>query len=304
MPNLRHYLQYYALRGMIGALDALHWSWSGALGAAMGSLGYRPLGIRRGVVERQLAAAFPGLEADELRGIARAAYAHLGRTTIETALLPSLGREGILDLVDAVDNWSTVEGALAAGRGLILVTGHLGNWELGGAYLAARGVPLDAIVRGMENPLFDRYLTSTRQRIGMHVVHDAEAVRRTPRALRGGRAVAFLADQGVKGLASTFVPFFGRPAKTPRGPAVFALRLQAPIVFGVALRQPGGRYRMSFEPITVQDTGDMERDVDAIVAAYTKVLERWVRRAPEQYLWHHRRWRRQPPGTPPDQREP
>jgi KDO2-lipid IV(A) lauroyltransferase len=138
----------------------------------------------------------------------------------------------------------------------------------------------------------------------MVVVHDAEAVRRTPRALRDGRAIAFLADQGVLGLASTYVPFFGRPAKTPRGPAVFALRLKVPVLFAVALRQPSGLYRFIVEPVTVEETGDRERDIDAIVAAYTAVLEKWVRRAPEQYFWHHRRWRRQPPGTPSELREP
>ena len=105
--------------------------------------------------------------------------------------------------------------------------------------------------------------------------------------MREGRGVAFLADQGVLGLASTFVPFFGRPAKTPRGPAVFALRLDVPVVFGVALRQPSGKYRLVFEPVKVENTGDRDRDVDAIVAGYTATLERWVRRYPEQYFWHH-----------------
>ncbi len=163
---------------------------------------------------------------------------------------------------------------------------------------------MDAIARRMSNPLFDRYLTETRSRIGMVVVHDADAVRRTPRSLRDNRAVAFLSDQGVMGLASTFVPFFGRPAKTPRGPAVFALRLGVPVVFGTAVRQPSGKYRLVFESIPVEDTGDRDRDVDAIVARYTATLERWVRRYPEQYFWHHRRWRRQPPDTPPELREP
>ena len=122
--------------------------------------------------------------------------------------------------------------------------------------------------------------------------------------MKAGRAIAFLSDQGVLGLASTFVPFFGRPAKTPRGPAVFALRLKVPVVFGTALRQPSGRYRFSFEPVTVQDTGNRERDVDAVVAEYTKTLERWVRKAPEQYFWHHRRWKRQPDDTPEYLRDP
>ena len=303
-PNLRHRVQYGALRAIIGALRALGWNIASAFGAKLGALGYSPLGIRRRVVERQIAAAFPGLTHDEVLAVARASYENLGRTSIEAALLPAIGKEGVLGLFDGVDNWPAVERAISAGKGMIFVTGHLGNWELAGAYVASRGVPLDVVARHMENPLFDRYLTSTRERIGMAVVHDSDAVRRTPRSIRSGRAVAFLSDQGVLGLASTFVPFFGMPAKTPRGPAVFALRLGVPVVFGCALRQPNGRYRMSFEAVTVQDTGDRERDVDAIVAAYTKTLERWVRRAPEQYFWHHRRWRRQPPGTPEELRDP
>jgi KDO2-lipid IV(A) lauroyltransferase len=135
-------------------------------------------------------------------------------------------------------------------------------------------------------------------------VRDREAVRRTPRTLRAGGAVAFLTDQAGLYLASTFVPFFGRPAKTPRGPAVFALRLDAPVIFGTALRLPTGRYRLSFEEVPVPESGDLDSDVDALVASYTQILEKWVRRAPEQYFWQHRRWKRQPHDTPAELRDP
>jgi KDO2-lipid IV(A) lauroyltransferase len=298
-PSLSHRAEYAALRGAVAAMERLSFERAGVLGEHIGQLGYAPLKIRRAVVEKQLTAVFPEKSPDEVERIARAAYGHLGRTTIETAVLPSYSRSEILDLFEDVHGWSIVEERLARGKGLIVVTGHLGNWELGGAYLAARGLPIDAVARHMNNPLFDRYLTATRQRIGMTVVHDDQAVKRVPRSLRSGRAVAFLVDQGAVGLASSWVPFFGRYAKTPRGPAVFALRLGAPIVFGVALRQPSGRYALTFEPIDVEDTGDRESDVDRIVTEYTATLERWVRRAPEQYLWHHRRWKHQRPGTPP-----
>lgn len=272
----------------------MSWARAGALGARIGRLGYRPLGIRRGVVESQIAASFPEWSKSRVRETAREAYEHLGRTFVEAAVLPGLGKRAVLDRFSGSDGFELVEAAMQAGRGLLLVTGHLGNWELGGAYVAARGVPLDAVARGMGNPLFDAYITETRTRLGMHVVHDAEAVRRLPRAAREGRATALLADQGVKGLASTFVPFFGRVAKTPRGPAVFALRLKIPLVFTFALREADGRYRMIFEDVPYVDTGDKEADVDRIVADYTAVLEKWVRRAPGQYFWHHRRWKRQP----------
>ena len=303
-PTFAHRAEYAALRSAVAAVERLSFGNAGKIGDRVGRLGYWPLGIRRSVVERQLAAAFPEKSENEIRDLARRTYGHLGRTSIETAILPSYSAREIIDLFEDVSGWSIVEERLARGKGLILVTGHLGNWELGGAYLAARGLEIDAVARHMANPLFDRYLTRTRQRIGMTVVHDNEAVRRVPRSLRSGRAVAFLVDQGAVGLASTWVPFFGRYAKTPRGPAVFALRLGSPIVFGVAIRRPSGRYHLTFEPIDVTDTGDRDADVDRTVAAYTCMLEQWVRRAPEQYLWHHRRWKHQRPGTPKELGDP
>jgi len=306
MPEatLTHRVEYYALRGAVAALDRLSISRAAAVGEWLGALGYRPIGVRRAVVERQVRAAFPGLGEADVQRIARESYESLGRTTIETAVLPAFSREQVIAMFSRVDGWDIVERAMAAGRGVLFVTGHLGNWELAGSFMAARGIPIEAVARRMQNPLFDRYLTETRKRIGMSVIHDADAVRRVPRAMRENHAVAFLVDQGAVGLASTWVPFFGRYAKTPRGPAVFALRLGAPVIFGAALRQPDGRYVLGFEEVKVQPTGDREADVDRIVAEYTATLERWIRRAPGQYFWHHRRWKHQRPGTPPELGDP
>jgi KDO2-lipid IV(A) lauroyltransferase len=295
MTTLAQAAEFYALRGAVRAIEMLSWPNAGAFGAWIGALGYRPLGIRRAVVEQQIAAAFPEMSRSDVERTARAAYRHLGRNAAEIALAPRLGRQGLVDLFEQVDNWDWVERAMAAGRGIIAVTGHVGNWELGGAYFAARGIPIDAIARRQANPLFEEYITRTRADMGMVIVHDYEAVRRTARSLRDGRLVAFLADQGVKGLASTFVPFFGRPAKTPRGPAVFAKRLGAPVAAMAAMRLPNGRFRLHIEAIEVPDTGDRDRDVDIVVANFTAALERVIRQYPEQYFWHHRRWRRQPP---------
>jgi KDO2-lipid IV(A) lauroyltransferase len=303
-PTAAHRAEYYAMRATIAALRALPWNIACKIGERLGELGYRPLGIRKRVVEKQVAAAFPELNHDAVVDLARESYRHLGRAFIETALLEAVGRQGVLDLVELVQGWEIVEDVMAKGRGAVMVTGHIGNWELAGAYVAARGIPLDAIVRGMANPLFDTYVNKARDAVGMTVVHDQDAVRRTPRSLRAGRAVAFVADQGVLGLASTYVPFFGRPAKTPRGAAVFALRFEVPVIFVVALRQPNGRFRVVVERIEARRTGNMDRDVDAIVASFTQHLEKWVRAVPAQYFWQHRRWRRQPPDTPPELRDP
>jgi KDO2-lipid IV(A) lauroyltransferase len=303
-PTLAHRAEYYTMRATVAALRALSWNAACKIGEKLGALGYRPLGIRKRVVERQIAAAFPNLDRDAVISLARESYEHLGRTFIETALLESLGRDGLQHLVETVEGWDEVDDVMSKGKGAVMVTGHIGNWELAGAYVAARGVPLDAIARGMANPLFDDYVNRAREAAGMTIIHDSDAVKRTPRSLRAGRAVAFIADQGVLGLASTYVPFFGRPAKTPRGAAVFALRFDVPVIFVVALRQPNGRFRVVVERIEARRTGNMDRDVDAIVAAFTEHLEKWVRVVPAQYFWQHRRWRRQPPDTPPELRDP
>lgn len=303
-PSLAHRVEYAALRSFIGSLSALGRGNALRAGAALGAAGYWPLGIRRRVVERQITAAFPELDAAAVREIAAGAYRHLGIVAVETALLSRMGPEQVVSLFERVDNWNLVERNLALGRGLIAVSGHLGNWEMCAAYVAAHGVQVDAIIRRMGNPLFDAYVSRVRSRLGLTVVRDRESVRRTPRTLGQGGMVGILVDQAGLNIASTYVNFFGRPAKTPRGAAVFALRFNAPLVFGSALRQPNGRYHLLIEEIPVVDTGNTERDVDAVVQAYTSVLERHVRLAPDQYFWHHRRWKQQPPDTPPELRDP
>lgn len=297
--TLAHRAEYAALRGVASGLRLVGFRGAGAIGARLGRLGYSPLGIRRSVVERQLRGVMPELTDAEVTRIARASYAHLGRMSIETALLPSYSNARILEMVEELRGWELVERHIAAGGGVIAMTGHLGNWELAGAYVAARGVPVDVVARHMANPLFDDYLTRTRQRAGMNVLHDDVAARRIPRSLRAGRMVAIVADQGAVGLSSVWVKYFGRLAKTPRGPALFALRMGAPLLFAACVRQLSGRYLLSFEPVPVRDTGDREADVVAILEAYSALLERWVRSHPEQYLWHHRRWKHQQAGTPP-----
>lgn len=303
-PTLSHRAEYYTMRALIAGLGRLDWSTACAIGERLGELIYKPLGIRRFVVERQIAAAFPELDEREVARLARLSYRHLGRTSVEAALLPKLDRGQLLDLVERVEGWEHVEGASSEGRGRLLVAAHHGNWEFLGAYLAARGIRPEVIVRGANNRLFEDYLNANRTRLGMEVVHDTAAVRRIARAMRDGRCVAMLADQGVLGLASSFVPFFGRPAKTPRGFAVFALRFDVPVCFMDMLRLPNGRFRVVFEPVEPARTGDRERDTDAMVREYSRILEKWVRHYPEQYFWQHRRWRRQPEGTPPELRDP
>jgi Kdo2-lipid IVA lauroyltransferase/acyltransferase len=303
-PTFSHRAEYWSMRALIAGLGKLDWNTACAIGEKIGELGYRPLGIRKLVVKRQIAAAFPGLSTEDVTKMARASYRHLGRNAVEAALVSHRGVNGVLDLVESVDGWEHIEAATAGGSAAIGVAAHHGNWEMLGAFLAAKGLGPEVVVRGMANRLFEDYLNANRAKLGLTVVHDTVAVRSMTRGLREGKFICVLADQGVLGLASSFVPFFGRPAKTPRGFAVFALRFDAPVCFMDMVRLPSGRFRAVFEPITIERTGDKERDIDAMVERYSQVLERWVRQYPEQYFWQHRRWRRQPADTPVAMRDP
>ncbi len=303
-PTLVHRLEYGALRLFSGALSLFDVRTASRAAGAFTQLGYSPLGIRRGVTERQIAAAFPKWRPERVAETARESYRNLGRVAIEATLLSRGTPQDLLALFRPSPSWSVVEAALTRGKGVILVAGHLGNWELSGAYVAAKGVPVHPIARGMSNPLSDAYFRRTRERLGMHIMHDQEAVRRVPRALRQGHTVGFLSDQATVGLASTFIPFFGRPAKTPRGAAVFALRGDYPVVMIHAVRQPDERYEFIAEDIPVLDTGDREQDVDDVMQRFTWALERMVTKYPGQYFWQHRRWKHQPADTPPELREP
>jgi KDO2-lipid IV(A) lauroyltransferase len=303
-PTLVHRLEYAALRAFNGLLSLLDIRSASRAAGSFAELGYAPLGIRRGVTERQIAAAFPEWSAEKVEATARESYRNLGRVAIEATRVSRGGPQDVLALFGPSPGWAIVEAAMAKGKGVIFVAGHLGNWELSGAYVAARGVPVHPIARGMSNPLSDAYFRRTRERLGMHIMHDQEAVRRVPRVLRDGQTVGFLSDQATVGLASTFVPFFGRPAKTPRGAAVFALRGDYPVLLIQAVRQPDGRYEFIAEEIPVVRTGDRERDVDEVMHRFSEALERWVRKYPGQYFWQHRRWKHQPDDTPPELREP
>lgn len=267
---------------------------AGSAVAALARVAYRALRIRRGTVEAHLRQAFPDRDPRWIRRTAAASYAHLGREGLSLLRLYRLGPEDVLRATRVVAGLDELRDAIAAGSGAILVTGHFGNWEIGGAALAARGIPLDVVVRRQANPLFDRLINRARERLGMRVIYYSLATRESLRGLRQGRAVAFVADQDAR-RAGAFVPFLGRPASTARGPAVLALRSGAPLFIGTAVRAADGGYDVSLRRIPAPPEGDLEEQVLALTAAHVSALEAAIRSAPEQYLWHHRRWKTPPP---------
>jgi len=275
-----------AMAGLIGPDRAQR------VGARLGRLGYHPLGIRRPQVEAHLRIAFPDRDAAWIRRIASDAYAHLGREMVAT-MLASRSPGDVPDTV-VLEGVDVLEDGLGEGRGVVLVGGHLGNWELGAAALAGCGLPITGVAREQRNPLFDRRIVGVRRGFGMELIDRNAAPREALRALRENRVVVFIADQDAR-KAGVFVPFFNRPASTPRGPAVLALRAGARLAFFAPVRAADGGLRVRVEPLEDPACESGEARVRAITATWVASLERAVRDAPAQYLWHHRRWKTAPP---------
>ncbi|MBW3572663.1 MAG: lysophospholipid acyltransferase family protein [Gemmatimonadetes bacterium] len=293
----RHRVEYALARTLEGAAASLPEAMADAFGRRLGAAVYR-LGIRRRIVEQNLRLAFPDAPEAWRQSVARGAYEHLGREAAAMLRLATLDARAVIDRT-IPKGWDELEGALAEGNGCILVTGHYGNWEIAAATVASRGVPISAIVRRQGNLLVDQRLDATRRRLGVETISQREAPLKVPRALRRNRVVGIVGDQDAR-RAGVFVPFFGVPASTHRGPALFAIRFGAPVFACVARRLPGPgvRYEVSGTRVPVPRTGDLEADVRTLTAELAARLEASVRQAPEQYFWFHRRWKSQPAGEP------
>jgi len=301
--SLRHAAEYALFRAASAVLLALPEVVALRAGAALGWFAGSVLRIRRSVVDENLRRAFPERSSAWRRRVARASYAHLGREAAAMLRMAGLDRKDVVTRTD-VEGLDAFRAALDEGRGLVVVSGHLGSWEVGGAAVSARDIPLMAVAKPMANRRFDADLVASRERLGIEVVDTGAAPKRVLRALARGRVVALVADQNA-GTNGLFVPFFGELASTHRGPALFAVRSGAPVFLGTCFAVPGRRhrYRLVLERVATPATGDAERDVLRLTEAHTALLEEAVRRAPEQYFWQHKRWKTRPapelvPGAP------
>jgi Kdo2-lipid IVA lauroyltransferase/acyltransferase len=298
----RHHVEYrlfLLLRGLVSVVpEVVATGAADLLGVVAGSV----LRIRRRDVDRHLALAFPEWDRRARARVARASYRHLAREAVVLFRLGGWPAERMVSRTE-VRGLEQVRRALAEHGGAIILTGHLGNWEVAAAAVAARGVPVDVVAKGMSNRRFERSLFAVRARLGVRVVEMSEAPREVLRSLRGGRAVAIAGDQNAH-RNGVFVPFFGAPAATARGGAVFALRTGVPVFMGFGSRLPGrvARYEVDLFPLHHEVRGEGEQDVEEFLAAYMRAVDEAVRAAPEQYFWQHKRWKTRPseePGSAP-----
>ena len=283
---------YAAMRAALAGVKVLPRPLALGAGAVAGRIAHAA-GLRRRVTEDNLAAAFPEMDAGARGVLTRRVYEHFGRMAVDSLRLSASGPSALVPYVTGGEIVRIVKEALAKGRGAIILTGHLGNWELAGAYLAATGFPVAAVVKPPSNPYLARHTEQVRLRLGIESVDMPDAKTAIPQALRRNRAVGLVADQGAL-RSNIWAPFFGRPTKTPAGPGLFAVRSGAPVLFGVLVATPGGRYELMGEVLLEEAAGDVEEASRQIAVLFRKRLEALVRRYPEQYLWTHRLWKQQP----------
>jgi Kdo2-lipid IVA lauroyltransferase/acyltransferase len=251
---------------------------------------------RRAWVLEHLSMAFGSeLSKGELHRLARAYYEHLFLLFCEMGRLGHWSPEQVLEATHE-SGLEHLDQALAQGRGAILITGHMGNWELAGAALAHRGYRLSVVSQAQRNAVLEEYLVRMRARHGIRLIaHDAPLD--CVKSLRQGRVLVLMIDQ-LDFRSGLLVPFFDHPATSVAGPAALAAKLRVPVLLGGMWRLPDGTFRGAIEPpIPLVETGDAERDLLENTARFQFALETAIRRFPGQWIWDYRRWRRKGRGT-------
>jgi KDO2-lipid IV(A) lauroyltransferase len=197
-----------------------------------------------------------------------------------------------------IDGLEHVKSAMDLHGRALLLTAHLGNWELLSIACRLTDYRLSVVLRPLDAPWLDRLVTRLRERSGVELIDKRAALRPVLRALAGGGMVGILLDQNAARREGVFVPFFGRAASTSRSMAVLALRTGTPIVPTFIRREAGGMHHVVIGPaLSLPPARDLEAAIVAVTTRCTQIIEDAIRMAPDQWLWMHDRWRTRPPGA-------
>jgi KDO2-lipid IV(A) lauroyltransferase len=290
-PKTKHKFEY-AITYLSGAfLRILPYRLALSFGSLLGVLAFDVFRVRRYVTLINLKNSLGGQKnVEELKKIGRRAYKNIGKSLVEYSLFPSLNKKKISELVE-FEGAENFDEALKRGRGAILVAGHFGSWELMGAAVCQRGYPIDFLVGEQHNVLVDNLMNDYRRSMGIGIIKMGAAAKGVIKALKNNRFVAMLSDQDA-GDDGTVINFLNRPASTPKGPAAFALKMNAPIILGFIIRENKKKQKIIIEkPIFIEKSENKDDDIRKLTQAYTFVLEHYIRKYPDHWFWPHRRWK-------------
>ncbi len=297
---MQKWLEYAAVWLLVHALGVLPRSVARAIGAQIGRLAYSLIPRLRHVGQRNLKLAYTEASQAQRDTILRGEYRNIGWLLAEFCQMPRYTR----DNTRAFLRYEGLEHFLAAerrGLGVLIVTGHLGAWELSSFYHSLMGHPMSMVIRRLDNPHVDRLVNRIRCLHGNQVLHKDDFARGLLAAMRAGRSVGILMDTNMTPPQGVFVPFFGVEACTASGLARVALKTGAAVLPGFLLwHADEKKYVLTFGPeIPLPATGDAENDIRMLTAQATAAIEHYIRAYPEQWLWVHRRWKTRPAGEAP-----
>jgi KDO2-lipid IV(A) lauroyltransferase len=293
-------LQYAPLAVLVRLVGVLPRSVARGFGILLGRFTYYVYPRLRRVGDRNLRIAFPEKSAQERRKILKGVYTSLGRLLGEFCLFPyyTVRNSSQVAVYQGFENFEAAE---RRGQGVLLLTAHFGGWEVGSFFHSLQGHPIRIVVRPLDNPYVNDLVTNYRTLHGNTVVNKQEFARGLLHAMRSNETVGVLMDTNMTPPQGVFVPFFGIPACTASGVARVALHTGAAVVPAFTIWDPKlGKYRVQFDPaLELVDTGDSEGDAIANTTLFNRVLEAYIRKYPDQWLWVHRRWKTRPPGEKP-----
>ena len=242
--------------------------------------------------ERAVAQVMPALELTEpeARRLIRASFVNLARNVLEILYMPKLNEQNFHKYIE-IDHLERMTNALAEGNGVVVLTGHIGTWEWLSAAFTMNGLPVTAIAKNQPNMQYTNALNDLRKTINVEIFsRGTSELLAAAKALKKGKILGFLADQDA-GPKGAFLPFLGKMASTPMGPAVLACKFNAPVLPAVIRRQPNGMHKVVIgEVMRYEDTGDTDKDLFNFTAKMTAIMEKVIRENPTQWLWFQKRW--------------
>ena len=286
-----------ALRLIVGPLRAMPLPLARKFGRGLGTGLYHLLGRYRRVAIKNLTLVY-GREKSraEIVRMAKEVFQNFGETAVEFVKLPQLSRQET-EALAIVEGHEHLVAALENKRGVLMISGHFGNWEFMSRYITLQGYELNIVVRDARDPVATKLLADTRAGYGVNVLYRGSSARTIYSLLKKNQMVGILPDQNA---ADVFVPFFGFPTGTVNGPAALHLMTKAPFLFVWCTRLPDGRFHIVAEPpVVFEATKDRAADIAAITTLINARLEAQIRAHPTQWLWLHDRWKASP-GVFPD----
>lgn len=304
MPKKRSILQnkseLLAVRSLIGAIGALPFETSMRVGEALGKyIGARFPKLQR-IARRNLEIALPELSEAEKARIVRGTFESLGRHLAFVSHFKEFKPENFKNIIELVGRTENFDSEYARGKGVLFFTGHFGSWEVYNLLAPAFGIGMNILVRRIDNVLVENYIETLRTRFGAVTLDKTKSARKMFRVLENGELLGMMADLNVQEKEGIFVNFFGTQASTTTSIAKLALKTGASVMPAFAVWDTAkNKYVIYLEPaIAYENTGDAAADIRKLTEDVTRVVEKFVRRYPEQWLWIHKRWNTRPKGEP------